>query len=500
MEIKNIDKYFAFEILRRGYDYYKKGRVKNITKVNNEYIASVSGSETYQVTIDIKSDHYDMQCTCPYAENANCKHMAAVLYCLKNDSIPVKESKVQINSEDLIGFEKFKKAFKKEYNKLFHGRTYIHENELEDYIELIDAFIKETSKYIGKDNELAYNIFEYLVINVDGLDVYDMYGEKENIFENLFKTFNKIFEEETIFINLLTFINMFYEIDSDIFYFEHKENILNLLYSYIKYKWQAEDTLVLLNKINNSQNTSKYQKRKIKTQIVFLNYYYIDKNKALKLANENLDINEICDFLLDLYKDNKDKKIELLKKIINANKPYSNDKYYKKLLSIYKKESKEKYLALLDNYFKEHESMEIYEQLKKAYTKKEWDTKKYDYISTISNEPLYRDICATEGLYDELLTQLKKAYIEVINKYLNELIHHKPKEILILYSNKLKEEIDYASSRQHYQKILTYFKNILKIPHGKEEVQKLIKYIREHYKNRKAMQEEIDFFEETFMQ
>ena len=56
MEIKNIDKYFSFEILRRGYDYYKKGRVKNITKVNNEYIASVSGSETYQVTIDIKSE------------------------------------------------------------------------------------------------------------------------------------------------------------------------------------------------------------------------------------------------------------------------------------------------------------------------------------------------------------------------------------------------------------------------------------------------------------
>ena len=110
MEIKKIDRYFSFEILRRGYDYYKKGRVKNITKVNNEYIASVSGSETYKVTIDIKSDHYDMQCTCPYAENANCKHMAAVLYCLKNDSIPVKESRVQINSEDLTGFEKLKKA------------------------------------------------------------------------------------------------------------------------------------------------------------------------------------------------------------------------------------------------------------------------------------------------------------------------------------------------------------------------------------------------------
>ena len=86
--------------------------------------------------------------------------------------------------------------------------------------------------------------------------------KKKTFLKTYLKLLTKIFEEETIFINLLTFINMFYEIDSDIFYFEHKENILNLLYSYIKYKWQAEDTLVLLNKLNNSQNTSDYQKRK----------------------------------------------------------------------------------------------------------------------------------------------------------------------------------------------------------------------------------------------
>ena len=28
MKVKNMDKYFPFQILRRGYDYYKKGNVK----------------------------------------------------------------------------------------------------------------------------------------------------------------------------------------------------------------------------------------------------------------------------------------------------------------------------------------------------------------------------------------------------------------------------------------------------------------------------------------
>ena len=35
MEVKNIEKYFSHEILRRGYDYYKKGNVINIDNDRN---------------------------------------------------------------------------------------------------------------------------------------------------------------------------------------------------------------------------------------------------------------------------------------------------------------------------------------------------------------------------------------------------------------------------------------------------------------------------------
>lgn len=40
---------------------------------------------------------------------------------------------------------------------------------------------------------------------------------------------------------------------------------------------------------------------------------------------------------------------------------------------------------------------------------------------------------------------------------------------------------------------------MLKIPHGKKELENIILYIRENYKNRKALQEEIDFYEETYL-
>ena len=69
MEVKDIDKYFPLEILRRGYDYYKKGKVKQIIKLRDGYIGSVNGSEEYKVTIALnKRDICNMECTCPYAE------------------------------------------------------------------------------------------------------------------------------------------------------------------------------------------------------------------------------------------------------------------------------------------------------------------------------------------------------------------------------------------------------------------------------------------------
>ena len=351
MEVKDIDKYFPLEILRRGYDYYKRGKVKEIIKINNGFVANVSGSDIYKVTIDVSKKHYDMKCTCPYAEDFNCKHMVAVLYCLKNNTLPIKKNNIKIQENEMTDFEKFKRNFRREYNKLFHNRSYLRENELEEYNELINSFIKETVKNINHNNLLAYEIFEYFLIEIDILDVYDQYGEKENMFENLFESFKQLFEDERIFVKLLSFVGMIYTIDTTKFYFEHKDEILNLIYYYINYKWQAEDTLILLRKLENNKDIADYRKKEFKIKTILINYYFIDKNEAEKIALNCLDINEVCEFLLDLHKNNESKQIWLLEKMIYANKGYSNEKYFLKLISIYKKKDKQKYLDLLNKYF-----------------------------------------------------------------------------------------------------------------------------------------------------
>ena len=496
MEIKDINKYFSLEILRRGYDYYKKGKVKQIIKLKDGYIARVNGTEEYKVTIVLnKKDICNMECTCPYAEENNCKHMAAVLYCLKNNDIPVIENNIKVKTEEITNFQKFKKEFKREYNKLFHNRSYLHQNELDDYINIVNKFTEEAVKYIKTDIELAYEIFEFFIMEIDDLD----YGKKEEVFEYLFKSFKRLFENEKIFVRFLAFIGTIYTINSDEYYFNHKQNMLNLLYQQIKYKWQAEDTLILLRKLYNDKRVYNYEKRNIKIKEIYIIYYFIDKDKALKIAENSLDLREIFEFLLDLYKNDESKQIELLEKMIYANKGYSNEQYYLKLINIYKKKDKQKYLELLNKYFIEHMNIEIYREIKNNYKKEEWDKIKKDYLDKAKGSRIYIDICIEEEYYDELLKQLESEWIEVVNKYIKLLVKHRPKEILELYKSKLITEIDRSSCRQHYQKILSYFNNMLKMPKGKNEIKNIIVYTREKYKNRKALQEEMDFYEETYL-
>ena len=189
MEVENLENYFLNEILRRGFDYYKKGKVKEIIKLKGGYLAIVSGTTNYRVMISEHNGTLKMSCTCPYAADNNCKHMAAVLYCFKSGNIPIKKSETK--NVVVTDFDIFKKEFRKEYNKLFNHRSYLHENELKEYGDLINQFASSAKKYIKSNKNLAYKIFEYLLIEVDKIDVYDMHGEKENIYLKIYLKISK---------------------------------------------------------------------------------------------------------------------------------------------------------------------------------------------------------------------------------------------------------------------------------------------------------------------
>ena len=68
--------------LWRGVDYYQSKNVKKIKKISdNEYNSIVSGTEEYNVHIDINHPRKST-CTCPFADGRRviCKHMVATFF------------------------------------------------------------------------------------------------------------------------------------------------------------------------------------------------------------------------------------------------------------------------------------------------------------------------------------------------------------------------------------------------------------------------------------
>lgn len=64
---------------KRGRNYYRQDRVKEIDIDGREIQATVRGSNNYDVTIDILDDTIRTHCSCPYDYAGDCKHIIAVL-------------------------------------------------------------------------------------------------------------------------------------------------------------------------------------------------------------------------------------------------------------------------------------------------------------------------------------------------------------------------------------------------------------------------------------
>lgn len=77
------EKYFESDVLARGEDYYKKGRVLEFYEDGRDRTAVVLGTDEYTVHLQFRPDGTlsGMDCSCPYADGGEyCKHMAAALF------------------------------------------------------------------------------------------------------------------------------------------------------------------------------------------------------------------------------------------------------------------------------------------------------------------------------------------------------------------------------------------------------------------------------------
>ena len=135
-------------VFERGVNYRDEGRIQQLDRFDDLVTASVSGSKLYDVTIEFDSRSIDTQCTCPYEERGDCKHVVAVLLDIaagppQDESGRVGSVLDNVSADDLRGFVRDALAEHPELREKFLARFGDDHASVEEYREEIAQLFKQ---------------------------------------------------------------------------------------------------------------------------------------------------------------------------------------------------------------------------------------------------------------------------------------------------------------------------------------------------------------------
>lgn len=178
-------------ILARGQRYYEDGRVTRIYQRGNTIRATVIGTEDYNTEVDLPGGVPKfMLCTCPYAVQANCKHMAALLFAVEESDYTFTDDIPERNNFHVIDRVNVKEYWLDAIDTLPEAVTRAELMKLAERDK--DLRLKLTVKYLGSlpdgqiNNwkvdlqEIAFSYMNHRgYIGQD--DVYEFLWEAQNI-------------------------------------------------------------------------------------------------------------------------------------------------------------------------------------------------------------------------------------------------------------------------------------------------------------------------------
>ena len=537
---------FNTRILSRGYEYYEDGLVEDVLLKGNIVTAKVEGSETYDVSVEIDNGIFiDGDCTCPYASDGSyCKHMAALLYYLdnenldKNNNYTTKEKEIRdslrtINKielddflvelliEDRDVYDKFRLRFNKSFpsltiedyeNKIYSaiqssaGRDgFIDYHESWDYTKNMHKIISEVNTLVDNgEYDLAFEVARTILETIPETDIDDSNGSTGEVADSCIEIIERILEfilyDENVLakkildyilneikteylsnyaIDLYPLLNLY--VERNIYLDEIEEGLLDALEvgQSKDYFWNAKHYVDILVDIYNNEDS----KKKI---INLLKKYSNDNYICLKLVDEYLNADNVNDA------------ITLLK---NRLKEDSNRDYAYKLSEIYQKENMmEEYKNILYKLLYELDkyNIDIYKKIKYLYSNKDWLIEREKIISRILKEAKGNtyitdilNIYIEEKKYDDMYNLLKDKDMSTIMRYEEYLLPKYNKELINIYVKCCKSFASKAFNRTMYSELARDMLHIKKMQNSENEYTKLLKEMREKYRNKPAMQDEL---------
>ena len=550
----NFEELFDEKILKRGYNYYLEDSVHEVAKNENNYEGVVYGTERYEVQIEIESNGNveDMNCNCPYAEENNCKHMAALLYYLENDQKIEKNNKIKnkddydkiidkIPKNEIKEFvlerlyenydfqnefrshfvQYFEKTPKRVYERrisqsvyqaigrkgfIEYDKTYKFSNPMYDYIHEANNLIKH------KEYQAPFWIASLILEELPGLPIDDSDGTTPYIESECVEVIEKILEiceKEDIVKEIFNWIVESIKNDT---LGDYSDGIEKILEEYFTEDEFLNKRLIIIDeKIQKLKQKREYYieyklEGLIKTKVALL-YQLGREQEALETIKDNIDYVSIRKMLIDVER--KCGNINEVEKLLKDGMEIALKQghcgivtyYIEELLSLYEKQNqKEKYKNLVEETLFKYSrgSFRYYKKLKELYTKEQWKNKRDNIIKELESNGGYyhgdnlRQIYIEEQYYNKLYNSVVAIPLfDVVVRYEKYLKKDFEQQLLEKYQ-KIVDEKSKFTGKRNYEDIRNILQHMKKFKNGEKLVEKIVEEYKIRYANRRLMLEELD--------
>lgn len=204
-----------------------------------------------------------------------------------------------------MNLKKLDILFNYELDKKFKNKK--DSQNINNYQEFIDEFVAQHLYHKAENN---YQLLELILFEIYHFKMWITDTDKLILIKYILNKFNFFLKEESYFKQFLILIQMIFTRQNEI-YFQENKCVLDFLYNTITTTKQAELTIQKFQKILKNNYIPD-----LALFIVKITEKIYDKNKAIEKAKQYQNYPNVCDYLLDNYKNNPIKLNELLHEII----------------------------------------------------------------------------------------------------------------------------------------------------------------------------------------
>ena len=570
VEINKWMDLFKRVILERGYDYFERGKVKDVHWEGDTVYGKVKGTEEYSVSAEIDDDKVGkLSCDCLYAKGRKkCKHMAALLFKVLGGDICIDDEYY----DDYDYYEEYDDEYYDEDYSYDYYNNIIDDNE--EINRLIDSFdeeiLKDVLKYLLENDSSARRSFwqyinegdnntniEELKESIDCLfyknsdDKYIEYSEASILLDELndfidikiepliglyryvdaveltlhlastfteydvddsngiimeiYSRCGEIISSVIILCNENEEENVFqaiaYEIENNNDeYGYYKEFLDRILLNKFKSKKVLEKILKIINlRIKSLSEDMEdnfnqfYIKSLLYTQMKIMKVLNLSDKEIESFYTENKSIPEICVMFADRLIENGDynRAIDVL-----SESDKQNEEVSLKLKILYKiTGNKVEYQNILWDKLKNAytATIDVYNELKSTYDDEEWLMQRENVFALKSCSLILHQIYYSEKLYDKLMDYIEQDIIDIhiVNLYEKTLKKLYPERLLKKYANIINNEIEMATDRKKYKKLVKVLIKMKNYDGGDKIVENIANEWRNKYKRRKALIDEM---------